>query len=72
MAAVQANPGYPASYRGLAYCYSHMGRLEEAQAVIERLRLLTPAVIPRLVPWRNQEQRELYLSGLRIAMGEAT
>ena len=72
VAAVQANPGYPASYRGLASCYAHMGRLEEARAVIERLRLLTPAVIPRLVPWRNQEQRELYLSGLRLAAGEAT
>ena len=71
-AAVQENPGYPASYRALASCYAHMGRLEEARAVIERLKALTPAIIPRLVPWRNREQRELYLSGLRLAAGETT
>jgi adenylate cyclase len=47
-----------------------MGRLEEARAVVERLRALTPNVIPSLLPYPNPEQRELFLSGLRLAAGE--
>jgi hypothetical protein len=49
-----------------------MGRLGEARAVVERLRAITPNVIPSFVPYSNPEQRELYLSGLRLAAGEAT
>jgi adenylate cyclase len=49
-----------------------MGRLEEARAVVERLRALTPNVIPSFLPYPNPEQRELFLSGLRLAMGEQT
>jgi hypothetical protein len=36
-----------------------------------RLRALRSVVIPSYVPYRNPEHRELYLSGLRRAMGEA-
>jgi hypothetical protein len=36
------------------------------------LRTITPIVVPPLVPFRNPEHRELYLSGLRLAAGEAT
>jgi adenylate cyclase len=62
--------GVPHVYRALASCYAHMGRLEEARAVVERLRALTPNVIPSLLPYPNPEQRELFLSGLRLAAGE--
>jgi hypothetical protein len=35
-----------------------------------RLRAITPVVIPDASPLRNPEHRELFLSGLRLAMGE--
>ena len=60
------------TYRVLASCYAHMGRLDEAREVIERLRTITPVVVPSHLPWRNPSHRELFLSGLRLAIGEAT
>jgi hypothetical protein len=30
---IQDNPGFPPSYRVLAACYAHMGRLDEARAI---------------------------------------
>jgi adenylate cyclase len=69
-ASIQERPDFPMSYRLLAACYAHMGRLAEARAAIERLRALTPAVAPLLLPIRNPEDRELLLSGLRLAVGE--
>jgi adenylate cyclase len=68
--AIQDDPGYPHSYRVLAACYAHMGRLDEAQAIVARLRAITPVVLPNVLPWRNQEDREFFLSGLRLAAGE--
>ncbi len=69
---IQENPGLPASYRLLAACYAHIGHLDEARAIVDRLRAITPLVVPSNLPWRNPEDRELYLSGLRLAAGEAT
>ncbi len=68
---IQESPGYLHSYRILAACYAHMGRFDEAQAIVARLRAVTPQVMPSDLPWRNPEHRELFLSGLRLAMGEA-
>lgn len=48
-----------------------MGRLAEAREVIAKLRVLTTEVEPRQIPFRRPEDRELFLSGLRLAMGEA-
>ena len=70
--AIQDNPGSPTSYRFLAACYAHMGRLDEARAIVARLRAITPLVVPSDLPFRNPEDRELFLSGLRLAAGEAT
>jgi adenylate cyclase len=70
--AAQHRPNAPQMYRLLASCYAHMGRLEEARAIIERLRTITPQIVPSGLPWRNPEDRELFLSGLRLAAGEAT
>jgi len=70
--AIQDDPGFPPSYRALAACYAHMGRLEEARAIVARLRAITPQVVPNFLPWRSPEHRELLLSGLRLAAGEAT
>jgi tetratricopeptide (TPR) repeat protein len=69
---IQDNPGFPPSYRYLAACYAHMGRLDEARAIIARLRAITLLVMPSDLPFRRPEDRELFLSGLRLATGEAT
>jgi TolB-like protein/Tfp pilus assembly protein PilF len=60
-----------AAYCCLASTYGHMGRLDEARAVIERLRAIAPnALSSSSVQYSNLEHRELLLSGLRLAMGE--
>jgi tetratricopeptide (TPR) repeat protein len=68
---IQDHPGFPSSYRHLAACYAHMGWLDEARAIVARLRAITPLVVPSKVPFHNPEDRELYLSGLRLAAGGA-
>ena len=68
---VQDHPGYPPAYRYLAACYAHMGRLADARVIVARLRAITSQVVPSNVPYRNPADRELFLSGLRLAMGEA-
>jgi adenylate cyclase len=68
---IQNHPGFPPSYRTLAACYAHMGRLDEARAIVARLRAITPLVVASELPWRKPEDRELFLSGLRLAAGEA-
>jgi len=70
--AIEETPNFPVPYRYLAACYAHMARLDEARDVVKRLRAITPAVIPpRIMYLRNAEHRELYLSGLRLAAGQA-
>jgi TolB-like protein len=70
LVAVQETPAWPWPYRGLAACYAHMGRLDEARGMIVRLKTLTPELVPRRLPFRKPEHRELLLSGLRLATGE--
>jgi TolB-like protein/class 3 adenylate cyclase len=69
--AIQEDPSRAAPYRVLAACYAHMGRLDDAQEIVARLRAITPIVMPRTSVMRNPEHRELLLSGLRLATGEA-
>jgi adenylate cyclase len=69
---VQESPGWVPNYRFLAACCAQMGRLDEARAVVQRLRALTTLVMPSATHWRNPEQRELYLAGLRLAVGDMT
>jgi TolB-like protein len=71
-ASIQERPGFPMSYRVLAACYAHMGRLDDAREAIERLRTFTSLIVPPTLPIRNPEHRELLLSGLRLAAGETT
>ncbi len=63
-------PTYPVTFRVLASCYAHLGRLDEAREIVRRLRAITPAVMEPGTRYRNPELRELFLSGLRIAAGE--
>ncbi len=67
---IQDHPGFPSAYRQLAACYAHMGRLDEARAIVARLRTITPLIVPSDLPFRNPEHRELLMSGLRLATGE--
>src|SRR5499427_8334155 len=68
---IQNHPGFPHSYRVLAACYAHMGRLDEARAIVARLRAITPQIVPSAAQLRSPADRELFLSGLRLAAGEA-
>jgi adenylate cyclase len=70
--AIQDDPSYPATYRVLAACYAHMDRLDDARAIVARLRAITSVVIHDVSWMRNAELRELILSGMRLAAGEAT
>jgi TolB-like protein len=65
-------PRNPEVHRDLAACYALTGRLEEARQILDRLRTITPVIFPHIVSFRDPEHRELFLSGLRLAMGEAT
>jgi tetratricopeptide (TPR) repeat protein len=67
---IQDHPGFPSSYRHLAACYAQMGRLDDAHEIVARLRAITPLVVPSDLPFRKPEDRELWLSGLRLAVGE--
>jgi adenylate cyclase len=70
--AIQDNPGVTPTYRLLAACYAHMGRLDEARATIAGLCTITTFIVPseRMLPWRNRQDSELFLSGLRLAASE--
>jgi predicted Zn-dependent protease len=68
---LQDDPTNQGTYRVLAACYAQMGQLDEARAIVARLRAITPQVMPSDLPWRNPEHTELYLSGLRLAAGVA-
>jgi adenylate cyclase len=68
---LQEIPSWVPTYRFLASCYAHMGRFEEAHDMVRQLRAITTEVVPSATHWRNPEHRELFLSGLRLAAGEA-
>jgi adenylate cyclase len=71
--AVEERPIFATPYRILAACYAHMGLLDEARATVARLRTLTSEVIPAYpLPFRDPAHRELYYTGLRLALGEET
>jgi hypothetical protein len=40
----------------------HMGQLDGARAIVARLRAITAVVVPTDLPYRNPEDRELYLT----------
>ena len=69
--AIQDHPGFPPSYRTLAACYAHMGRLDEARAIVARLRAIAPLHVSSDLPFRKSEDRELLMSGLRLAASES-
>ena len=58
---IQEQPNAPTSYRILAACYAHMGRLNDAQEMIARLRTVTAVVRPDVGYLRRPEDRDLWL-----------
>jgi tetratricopeptide (TPR) repeat protein len=72
LASLEQAPGLPVAYQFLASCYAHLGRLDAARDIVKRLRKITPVVVPSVIIYRNPEDRELFLSGLRLAAGEGT
>ena len=60
LASLEQTPTFAVTYRFLASCYAHMGRLDEAREIV-----------PSIIAYRDPEHRELYLSGLRLAIGGA-
>jgi len=72
LVAIQEDPSMPDQYRHLAACYAHMGRVDEARALIKKLRTITPHIMPLVMTSRKVEDRELLLSGLRLAADEET
>src|SRR5262245_43526302 len=66
---LQENSEWPPTLRFMASCLAHLGRLNEAQEIVKRLRAITPVVIPTAEHWRVREDREYYLDGLRLAAG---
>ena len=52
----------------LASCYAHMGRLAEAREIVTRLRVITPVVIPSVIPYRTPEHREHGARGSRLVL----
>jgi adenylate cyclase len=71
LGSLERAPGFPITYRVLASCYAHMGRIDDAREIIKRLRAITPVVMEPAPRYRNPELRELFLSGLRLAASEA-
>jgi hypothetical protein len=43
---LQEKPNWVPSYRFLASCYAHMGRLDEAHETVKLLRTMTNVVVP--------------------------
>jgi adenylate cyclase len=67
---VQEFPNHAPLHRCLAACYAHMGLLDKAREVVARLRAVNPVIVPSIMPYRNPEHRDFFLSGLRLAAGE--
>jgi TolB-like protein/class 3 adenylate cyclase/Tfp pilus assembly protein PilF len=67
---LQEKPNWVPTFRFLASCYVQMGRVDEARETVKQIRNLTNVVVPSATNWRNPDQRELYLTGLRLAAGE--
>jgi adenylate cyclase len=67
---LKENPSWVPCHRLLAVCYAHLGRLEDARKLVNRLKEMTPVLIPNVEHWRLPEQQEFYVTGLRRAIGD--
>jgi adenylate cyclase len=72
LVAIQEDPSDPTPYRYLAACYAHIGQLNAAREISARLRTMTSVAIRDADYLRRAEDRELFLLGQRLALGEAS
>ena len=70
LVSLQETPNWAPSLRFLASCYAHLGRLVDARSLVEKLRQITPDLVPSAEHWRVREDREFFLDGLRLAVGQ--
>jgi adenylate cyclase len=70
LVSLQQTPNWAPCLRFLASCYAHLGRLADAGWIVEKLRQITPALVPSAEDWRVREDREFYLVGLRLAVDQ--
>jgi adenylate cyclase len=54
LASLDLAPTFPVTYRVLASCYAHMGRLDDAREIVRRFRAITPAVMEISQPGASQ------------------
>ena len=67
---LQEHPNWPPCLRFLASCYAHTGRLDDGGSIVEKLRQITPVLVPSAEHWRVREDREFFLDGLRLAVDQ--
>lgn len=69
---LESQAQWPPTFRMLASCYAHMGRLDDARATLARLKSLTSVIVPprQHLAWRDPEAMEFFVSGLETAAGE--
>jgi adenylate cyclase len=70
LVSLQETPNWAPCLRFLASCYAHLGRTRDAQAIVEKLKSITPDLIPSVEQWRVREDREFFLDGLRLAVDQ--
>ena len=68
---LQEHPNWAPCLRFLASCYVHLGRLADARSIVEKLRQITPNLVPSAEHWRDREDRKFFLDGLRLAVDQA-
>ena len=70
-AVTQLHPGYSAGYKPYLAALGHLGRVEEATAILRRLMTIEPGVtVPRClrsVPLQRAADRDHFAEGLRLA-----
>jgi adenylate cyclase len=64
-------PLHTITHRFLAAAHAHKGQLDEAREIAGHLRALNVTVLDNGTRYRNKDYRNLYVSGLRLAAGEA-
>jgi adenylate cyclase len=65
-------PHFAQTYRYLAAAYAHSGKISEARDAVEKLKKITPMVIPQTLPFRLAQHRDLLLTGLRLATSQSS
>jgi adenylate cyclase len=68
---IRSNPDFPSTYRWVAAALGQLGRLEAAEAALEKAIAVAPAsfdaFVRRRVPWHRPDDYAHMLEGLRKA-----